>query len=92
MPSSEMALAELFKSNGYATGHIGKWHLGYTRNSPMDRGLIIHLVIWVDVSITIRIFFTGLDRIAMTYGTGKEIWRDKSEYFEDLMVDECKEY
>jgi arylsulfatase A-like enzyme len=29
LPQSEIALSELFKSAGYATAWIGKWHLGY---------------------------------------------------------------
>lgn len=28
MDTSEVTLAEVFKQNGYATAHIGKWHLG----------------------------------------------------------------
>lgn len=27
MPGSQVTMAEIFKSAGYATGHIGKWHL-----------------------------------------------------------------
>ncbi len=30
MPTNQFTLAELMKSAGYTTGHIGKWHLGYT--------------------------------------------------------------
>ncbi len=31
-------LAEMFKDNGYATGHFGKWHLGAEPYSPLQHG------------------------------------------------------
>ena len=31
-------LAELFRDNGYATGHFGKWHLGPEPYSPLEHG------------------------------------------------------
>ncbi|TWT60662.1 sulfatase [Rubinisphaera italica] len=31
-------LAEMFKDNGYATGHFGKWHLGSEPYSPLEHG------------------------------------------------------
>ncbi|MGB7324526.1 MAG: sulfatase [Rubripirellula sp.] len=31
-------LAEMFKDNGYATGHLGKWHLGPEPYSPLQHG------------------------------------------------------
>jgi arylsulfatase A-like enzyme len=39
LPQSEIALSELFKSAGYATAWIGKWHLGYHEGYlPKDFG------------------------------------------------------
>ena len=31
---SEVTFAELFKAAGYATGLVGKWHLGYAKETP----------------------------------------------------------
>lgn len=39
LPPAEVTLAESLKSAGYATAHIGKWHLGIHAGSrPLDQG------------------------------------------------------
>ncbi|HWB55258.1 MAG TPA: sulfatase-like hydrolase/transferase, partial [Tepidisphaeraceae bacterium] len=30
LPASERTIAAVLKDAGYATGHVGKWHMGYT--------------------------------------------------------------
>ena len=47
LPASEVTLAETLKSAGYATGIIGKWHLGVWANNqpqhhPLDHGFDFH--------------------------------------------------
>ena len=39
MPSDQITIAEILKSQGYYTAHIGKWHLGHSAGmSPLDQG------------------------------------------------------
>jgi arylsulfatase A-like enzyme len=40
LPASEITLAELFRRGGYATGMVGKWHLGHSKPEfyPTHRG------------------------------------------------------
>lgn len=39
MRTEEVTIAEIFRENGYATGHFGKWHLGDTWPfRPQDQG------------------------------------------------------
>lgn len=39
LPTAEITLAEALREKGYATAHIGKWHLGIHEGSrPLDQG------------------------------------------------------
>ena len=43
LPHSETTLAEVFKSNGYATASIGKWHLGTEQFYPQRHGFDVNI-------------------------------------------------
>ena len=91
MPTEQITMAELMKSNGYATGHIGKWHLGYTPETmPNGQGFDYsfgHMGGCID-NYSHFFYWVGPNRHDL-WRQGKEVWHD-GEYFGDLMVDECK--
>lgn len=43
MDTSYYTLAQAFRDNGYATGHVGKWHLGGTPYSPLEQGFDVDI-------------------------------------------------
>ncbi len=39
LPGEQVTLGKMFKAAGYATAHIGKWHLGYAKGmTPNEQG------------------------------------------------------
>lgn len=90
LPPDEITMAEMFRAAGYATAHIGKWHVGYTpETSPRAQGFLHsfgHMGGCID---NYSHFF---------YWSGPnvhDLWRNEAEvfygghYFPDLMVDEA---
>jgi arylsulfatase A-like enzyme len=43
LPGSERTLAQTLRAGGYATWHIGKWHLGGPGSSPEDHGFEVNI-------------------------------------------------
>jgi arylsulfatase A-like enzyme len=43
LPGSEVTVAEVLKSAGYLTFHVGKWHLGDAAHSPETQGFDLNL-------------------------------------------------
>lgn len=93
MPSSQVTMAEMFKDAGYRTGHIGKWHMGYTESTmPNGQGFDYsygHMGGCID-NYSHYFYWNGPNRHDL-WRNGEEIWED-GKYFPDGMVDEVNSF
>lgn len=93
MPSDRFTMAEMFKSAGYKTAHIGKWHLGYQPEmSPNAQGFDYsfgHLAGCID-NYSHYFYWSGPNKHDL-YRNGKEVFYP-GEYFPDLMVKEAGQF
>jgi arylsulfatase A len=93
MPTEQVTLAEMLKSAGYATGHIGKWHLGHGPETiPNSQGFDYsfgHLGGCID-NYSHYFYWSGPNRHDLVRN-GKEVWHP-GEYFPDLMVREASQF
>ena len=73
IPESEVTLAEALREAGYATGCIGKWHLGHLPEFlPTNNGFDSYFGIP---------YSNDMDRIAEAPKGRASFWEPKSEYF-----------
>ncbi|MEQ8785427.1 MAG: sulfatase [Pirellulaceae bacterium] len=90
LPPEQVTIAEMLKAAGYATGHVGKWHLGYTEEMmPNAQGFDYsfgHMGGCID-NYSHFFYWSGPNRHDL-WRNGKEIFRD-GQFFPDLMVDEA---
>lgn len=93
MPAAQITLAETFKAAGYATAHIGKWHLGYEPETmPLGQGFdrsFGHMGGCID-NFSHFFYWQGPNRHDL-HLDGREIQRP-GRYFPDMMVDEASEF
>ena len=86
-------LAKMLRAAGYATGHVGKWHVGYsTATRPLAQGFdetYGHIGGCID-NYSHYFFWSGPNRHDL-WRNGREIWED-GKFFPDLMVRECKRF
>lgn len=93
MPTEMRTLAEILGDAGYRTGHVGKWHLGYTPDTMPNRqgfqSSYGHMGGCID-NYSHFFYWNGPNRHDL-WRNGKEIWED-GHYFGDSMVRECKRF
>lgn len=89
MPTQQVTIAEMLKQAGYATGHVGKWHLGYSPEMmPNAQGFdqsFGHMGGCID-NYSHFFYWQGPNRHDL-WRNGTEIWED-GEFFPNLMVRE----
>ena len=93
MPGSQFTMAELFKQGGYKTAHIGKWHMGYSKEStPNAQGFDYSFGFMggcID-NYSHYFYWDGPNRHDL-WRNGTEIW-ESGKFFPDMMVDEAGKF
>jgi arylsulfatase A-like enzyme len=89
----QITIAEMMKSAGYKTGHIGKWHLGHVKEKqPNAQGFDYsfgHLVGCID-NYSHFFYWAGPNKHDL-WRNGEEVFYD-GEYFPDLTVKEVNRF
>ena len=89
----EVTLAQMFRSAGYATAHVGKWHLGFRPElMPNAKGFeqsFGHMGGCID-NYSHFFFWDGPNRHDL-WENGKEVWRE-GQNIGDLSVDKCTRF
>lgn len=93
MHSDEYTMAELFKSAGYTTAHIGKWHMGFTAdNNPKAQGFDYSFGFMGGcIDNYSHYYYWGGPNRHDLWRNGKEIW-ELGHLFSDMMVDEAGKF
>jgi arylsulfatase A len=86
----EVTIAEVLKKAGYATGLVGKWHLGYDKKFwPLQQGFDEHFGFisgWADYY---KHFYQKEDAVWMVRGNER---RDEPGYMTDLFTREAESF
>ena len=94
LPLAEVTIAEALRAAGYATAHIGKWHLGGAGFGPLEQGFDVNIA--GDHTGTPRSYFAPFEgkrggEAAPIKMPGLEV-AQKGEYLTDRLGDEAVKF
>jgi arylsulfatase A-like enzyme len=93
MPSEEVTIAELLKAAGYDTGHVGKWHLGFSPETmPLSQGFAFsfgHMGGCID-NYSHYFYWSGPNRHDLQLD-GRE-FHAPGRFFADIMVEQASRF
>lgn len=93
LPPQEITLGEMFHDAGYATAHIGKWHVGYTPDTlPGQQGFehsFGHMGGCIDNFS--HFFYWSGPNVHDLRRNGMEVFHE-GQYFPDLMTREAAQF
>jgi arylsulfatase A len=93
MPTEEITIAEMLKPAGYATGHVGKWHLGFSAETmPLRQGFDFtfgHMGGCID-NYSHFFYWDGPNQHDLQRN-GREV-HAQGRFFADLMVEEAASF
>ena len=93
MPGAQVTMAELFKTGGYQTAHIGKWHIGYSPETMPNQQGFDHSFGFMGGCIdnySHFFYWDGPNRHDL-WRNGKEAW-EAGQYFPEMMVAEATSF
>lgn len=89
LDTSAITLADVFKANGYATGHFGKWHLGEDSVFwPENQGFDVNVGGWAKGAPQRRPQ-KGFNGYFSPYGNPRLTANTKNEYLTERLADEA---
>ncbi len=93
LPPSQVTVAEMLQESGYATAHIGKWHLGHTPGlRPEDQGFEYtfgHMEGCID-NYSHFFYWVPPNRHDL-WENGKEVF-ETGYYFQDSLVEKARRF
>jgi arylsulfatase A len=93
LPAKEITVADMFRAAGYATAHIGKWHLGSgAGHKPLDHGFDYSFGFMGGCIDNYTHFFYWAGPNCHDLWENNKRVRMPGRYFPDLMVEEAKAF